>query len=244
MSKKRILITGTSSGIGKALLYHLSNCGYACDVVNRVQTPYQGIYHAYRCDLSNREAVDQLCEQLVTQTYFGLINNAGWGEPTPFESLHSKCIQQELQLNLITPLMLMKAVVPGMRQCGVGRIINISSIAATQPVSWLMAYGAGKAGLHALTQSVASYLLGCNITVNTLALGGINTKRAVQGRKKISRLSGQKQSDYQAQMIHRMGTKCLLEPDALLGIVHSIFDDQVGAINGQRFNICGLLAMH
>jgi 3-oxoacyl-[acyl-carrier protein] reductase len=242
---KQILITGTTNGIGKTLLNCLINSGYQCSVINRRPTAERlPIAKEYICDLANLNAVQTLCTQLQQESYFGLINNAGSGKPMKLEELDADTIYHELQLNLVTPLLLIQALLPQMRLNNIGRIINVSSVAATMHIPLLMTYSASKAGLNSLTHSIAKYLKGTNITINAIAPGGINTKSSIHGRKEISRLLGLSTQKYQQNMIDCMGRKTLIAAEELFPFIKTILDDHQGVFNGQRINLAGLLNIY
>jgi 3-oxoacyl-[acyl-carrier protein] reductase len=242
---KKILITGTTQGIGRVILDSLLDAGYICSVVNKYPSASQSkIENEYICDLSNLNEIKALSEKLKRESYFALINNAGAGQPILPEELTAEMIYHELQLNFVAPFLLIQALLPNMKANNVGRIINISSVAATMHVPLLMSYSASKAGLNSLTHSMAKYLKGTNITLNAIAPGAINTESAVVGRKKISSLLGLPIEKYQKNMINAVGREHLIEAEELCPFIKAILDDKHGILNGQRINLSGLLTVY
>ncbi len=239
---KKVLITGGSKGIGHAILKKLILEGYTCDVIGRsALLKIESVNHQYYCNLSNKQDVDDLCEILSTKNYDVLINNAGWSHPANLDELDSDKAVRDIQLNLLTPLMLMKVVLKAMKKNNYGRIINISSIAAVEHVALLATYSAAKAGLNSLTCSMAKLVSEYNITVNTIAPGGIDTDSSVYGRKEISKRMDLNEDVYQEKMLEKMGVKHLLTPDSIYALVKLLINDIDKCFNGQKFNICGLL---
>ncbi len=117
-----------------------------------------------------------------------LVNVAGINSQGGFDAVDLEIWERVLRINLTSAFLWCKAVVPGMRKQGYGRIVNISSVLAKNggnPRPWIdpneqkgagnVAYGVSKAGLHALTFYLAKELASDGITVNTVAPGPIAT---------------------------------------------------------------------
>lgn len=177
---KRVLVTGASSGIGLALSEVLAEkravLVLASRRLDRLKEATDKIGSAFLhiptplampCDVSNRESVHQLVQSCMG--YFGgidiLINNAGicvYGdtERTPLEDFHSI-----MDVNFFGALHGMLEVLPTMKQAGKGLIVNIASVAALHGIPYLGAYGASKAALVSLSQSLRAELSKSGISV-------------------------------------------------------------------------------
>ena len=176
----RVLITGASSGIGKATAFEFARNGAILAITSRridslkqvaneiintfpdVSTPL-----AFRCDVADVGAVRKLIKNCVDN--FGgidiLVNNAGIGiygetEKTPLEDFHLV-----MNVNFFGALHCMMEVIPIMHRAGHGVTVNIVSIAAKQGVPFLGAYCASKSALVSVSQSLRAELSGSGIQI-------------------------------------------------------------------------------
>lgn len=153
------LVTGASSGIGKALATQLVTAGYQVFATAR-HLPGRDLDPAFtwlELDGSEPDKVHRFLEEqadLLGRLDL-LVNNAGFGLFGSPEDLSSEEIRGQLELMLILPIAICRAVAPGMRQRGKGSIINVSSLAAKIPLPWMASYCAAKAGLSAFTRNCA-----------------------------------------------------------------------------------------
>jgi 3-oxoacyl-[acyl-carrier protein] reductase len=160
MTKKRVLVTGASRGIGRAVMRRLAEDGYWVTGFARKRPEDLHADEDFHCiDLANLEETRALVTKLAAeQPFYGLVNNAAMA-----------------LLNMYAPLVCTQAVVPGMRAAKEGRIVNLSSRAALGKVN-RTAYSASKAGIIGMTRTFALELAEHNITVNAIAPGPIATE--------------------------------------------------------------------
>jgi len=170
--RKRVLVTGASKGIGRALLDRLSEDGYAPVGLARTRPDdLRKDQEFHICDLSDLAATREMVAQLSdAQPFYGLVNNAAVAPTTSIDDTSVEDMLAAVQVNLNATLVCTQAVLPGMRRLGAGRIVNISSRAALGKVN-RGAYGATKAGLVGLSRTWALELARDNITVNVVAPG-------------------------------------------------------------------------
>jgi short-subunit dehydrogenase len=154
------LVTGASSGIGKAVAGELLRAGV--EVYGTSRDPGRagadglvGIrWLAF--DGGTAEGVEGFIRE--NRELLGgldlLINNAGWGWFGSLAETPAEAVGQQLHLLLEAPIRLTQAVLPGMQARKNGAILNVSSLAAIFPLPFMAAYSAGKAGLSAFTQSL------------------------------------------------------------------------------------------
>jgi len=190
---KRVLITGASRGIGRAVARQFAAAGAQVAVHCRANQ------EAARDTLANLEgAGHMLCsgdiadattaQRIVTEviTNLGgldiLVNNAGIFEAHPIDEVSfakwQAAWQRTLAVNLAGPANLCWCAVEHMREHGGGRIVNVSSRGAFRGEPRCPAYGASKAGLNALTQSLAQRVAGLGIFVGAVAPGFVETDMA------------------------------------------------------------------
>lgn len=185
--ERRALITGASSGIGKATAHAFAENGIHVALVSRSQSKLEEVAKvardygvtakAYSVDLAN---VAQVSEQVAAIAEdFGaidiLVNNAGMGYTGSLQDTPLLDWQRVLDLNLTSVFQCIQAVLPGMRQRQKGTIINIASIAGHQVFPNWGAYCVSKFGLVALSKTLAIEERANGIRVITISPGSVNT---------------------------------------------------------------------
>ena len=190
------LVTGGSQGIGKAVAAMLAQEGASvviaargAELLDKVAAEIRaagGKVHAVAADVS--QAAD--CERLVAETIktFGrldiLVNNAGTSATGEFESVTDEAWQADFNLKLFAAIRLARLAVPGMRQHGWGRIINMTNIGAKQPRAKSMPTTVTRAAGLAFTKAMSKEFAASNILVNTVCIGLI---KAGQHERKAAR---------------------------------------------------------
>ena len=185
---KVALVTGASSGIGRASALALAEAGADVAVNGRSQMQQaEEVAHqieamgrkaiAVRADVSKPEDVDHLVSQTVDT--LGkvdiLFNNAGIVYMATLEDHSDDMWQQTLGVNLTGHFLCCRRVVPEMKKLGKGKIINNGSIFGHQGVPNVVAYGVAKMGVHGLTRCLAMELAPNKINVNAIAPGNVVT---------------------------------------------------------------------
>jgi 3-oxoacyl-[acyl-carrier protein] reductase len=158
------LITGASRGIGLAITARMRSAGI------NVLTPTR-----QQLDLSSNESIDQFL-RTTEEPIDILVNNAGINLIANSSEVSDKNIEDTIQINLIGPIRLIRGIIPSMIQNNYGRIVNISSIWSMVSKRGRLTYSASKAGLNSITKTLAVELASCNILVNAVAPGYINTE--------------------------------------------------------------------
>ncbi|MDP8964386.1 MAG: SDR family oxidoreductase [Cyanobacteriota bacterium] len=186
-SERRALITGASSGIGKATALAFAKAGIDVALVSRSQDKLEAIAttareagvnaKAYVLDLAKLEQVKAGIEAIATD--FApidiLVNNAGMGYTNPLSATPLSDWQQVIDLNLTSVLQCILGILPAMRNQQRGTIINVASIAGQQPFPTWGAYNVSKAGLIALSKTLAAEERTHGIRVVTISPGAVNT---------------------------------------------------------------------
>lgn len=178
-----VLITGTSSGLGRATAQLLATQGYTIIGIARRETSAQdlglsdGAYAHYCYDLGDIDGIGDLVKAITADhgVPFSLVNNAAIGADGIHPTMHNRDIEAAIRVNLTSPLVLTKYVSRRMAGKGRGRIINISSVVARTGYRGLATYAATKAGLEGFTRSLARELGPRGITVNCIAPGFADT---------------------------------------------------------------------
>lgn len=192
---QHVLVTGASRGVGRAIAQAFAahgagvtvHYGHNRQAAEETLASLQGGPHRIAAaDLCDPAAVEQLVADTVREAgrIDVLVNNAGVYEDHPALSVSYQAWQAAWQrvlgANLLGPANLSYCVAGHMRQHGGGRIVNVSSRGAFRGEPTAPAYGASKAGLNALGQSLAKALGGEGIYVFTVAPGFIETDMAAE----------------------------------------------------------------
>lgn len=182
------LITGASAGIGRELALVFARHGHPLILVARRKAELEtladeladcpgGRPTVMPADLLANNAVDQLIEQLDQRNLKVdiLVNNAGMLFNGDFGDIPLENHLRMLQLNMAVPVALSHRLLPGMKERGHGRILNVASTSAFQPVPKLAAYGASKSFVLALSEAMSVELAGSGVTVTSVCPGFTQT---------------------------------------------------------------------
>lgn len=183
MEQRIILITGASRGIGRGLAEELSkdniviaNYNNSEDKAKELQQNSANI-DIFKADVTQKDQVQEMIKYVVDK--YGkidvLINNAGIALEKMFQDTTDDDFNKVIQVNLYSVFNVTKQVLPNMIESKNGCIINISSIDGLNGMSCSSIYSATKAAIDALTKSLAKELGSCNIRVNSIAPGWIDT---------------------------------------------------------------------
>ncbi len=182
------LVTGGAKGIGRACCLRLAQAGAkvavnyltsedAANQTARLIEEVGGTAHVIRADVTSEEDVNRMVQQ-VTESLGPidlLVNNAGIFEFLSHEETTPELWQRTLDCNLTSAYLVTWAVKSGMIERGFGRIVNVASIAGLRARPMSIAYSVSKAGMIALTKSLAEAVAGDNVRVNAVAPGLIDT---------------------------------------------------------------------
>lgn len=195
------LITGASAGIGSALAACFAKGGFDLVLVARSADKLQALAetlaaeHGVKvvvepCDLSLNGAAGKLATRLRKRKILvdALVNNAGVLEQGAFTNIDKVQQLGMIQLNITSLTEMLTEFIPPMQERKRGRILNVASIAAFQPLPSLATYAATKAYVLSLSESLAEELRPDGITVTALCPGITATDMMEQAKDKNSRL--------------------------------------------------------
>ncbi|AWB35042.1 SDR family oxidoreductase [Orrella marina] len=232
MDARKVLVTGASGGIGRAIAQRLTDDGYQIINIDLVEprNPVSGEVWI-KADLTNVEEARTALEPLVKSgDVLRIVNNAGFIRPATLENTSIEDFQAVVDLNLRAPILVTQALMPAMRQAKFGRVVNISSRASLGK-ELRTAYSATKAGMLGMTRTWAMEAAADGVTVNAIGPGPIATELFLSGNPPDSPKTRQ---IMETIPVKRMGT-----PEDIAHAVASLIDDRAGYITGQVLYVCG-----
>jgi NAD(P)-dependent dehydrogenase (short-subunit alcohol dehydrogenase family) len=246
---KRVLVTGGTAGIGKAVVSRLLDGGAKVMTTGRqMASGYEnGEYLFVQADLSTPEGCTKVINEVMSN--FGgvdiLVNVVGASSAPSggFRVLTDEEWQQELNINLLAAVRIDRGLLPGMLTQGSGAIIHISSIQRRLPLfEATLAYAAAKAALTTYSKGLSNEVGPKGIRVNTIAPGFIETSAA---EALIERLSKQTGSDIQTArqaLMESLGGIPIGRPgrpEEVAELVAFLVSDRALSINGSEYVIDG-----
>lgn len=229
---EKLLITGGASGIGQAIAHVGLDRGWEVIVIDIQQSP---VGTSYIADLTDPASTDQALNDIVSSgPVTRLVNNVGAVFPATIDYQNLDDFDRSFNLNLRSAVQCTKAVLPGMEECGFGRIVNMSSRAVLGK-EMRSAYVAAKAGLIGLTRVWSLEMASKGITVNSIAPGPIATDLF---KKANPPQSSRTQAIVQGIPVGRLGT-----PEEVGYAANFFLDENSGFITGQTLYVCGGLTV-
>jgi len=168
------LVTGASSGIGRATTRRLVDEGATVLALGRDRAALEATRaHPIVCDLTDEEAVDRTVAEIGEVDV--LVNNAGIGWAGPLAELDEETLNRLVRVNLVVPVLLTRAFVPGMVARGRGHVVNVGSIVGLVGGKHEAGYASTKGGLVAFTESLRQELSDSPVHVSLVTPGAIAT---------------------------------------------------------------------
>ena len=236
---KTALVTGSSRGIGRAIARRLARDGYRivihcaqnlekADTLRAAIEAEGGQAEVLQADLSDLAQTQALCRRLPPVDV--LVLNASMQVRRPWLEIPPEECLRQLDCNFVSSLLLIQAVVPGMKAKGWGRIVAIGSVQEAKPHPEMLVYSASKAAQSNMVHSLALQLAPEGITVNNVAPGVINTDRNAEAL-----------SDpvYAQKVTATIPAGFYGQPSDLAGIVSLLCSEEGRYITGQSIYVDG-----
>lgn len=200
------LVTGAASGLGQAVVRKLADAGltvYASDIEVAALAPLEALgVRTLLLDVTSAESIERALARLNEDQADVdlLINAAGSLRPGALEAQAMSEIEQQLALNALGPLRLAKALAPGMRRRGFGRIINVSSTNGFLVTPFTGAYSASKFTLEAFSDALRLELSPWGVEVGVVQPGAMKTPFAASAKAALRQEIGRSDPDWQGYL--------------------------------------------
>jgi NAD(P)-dependent dehydrogenase (short-subunit alcohol dehydrogenase family) len=243
---KVAVITGAAAGIGQAFAKRLAEDGahiVIADISSADQTRKM-VEAAGRdalvceCDVASPESIAKLAK--AVEQRFGrcdiLVNNAGIYPLRKFEDMTFADWRQIMSINLDAAFLTCKAFIPGMKQRGWGRIVNMSSSTFATMVTDYVHYIASKGGVVGLTRALASEFGAFGITVNAISPTLVRSQGTLSRAPRFGRASMDEEFDALAK---RQAVPRPAVPDDMVGTLSFLTSDDAAFVTGQTIYVDG-----
>lgn len=227
---RTVLITGATKGIGLALSRRLAAAGQSVvGLARHADSEFPG--RVVQVDLADPAATQAALDRvLAEQAIDAVVNNVGLVKPAPVGAVALDDLRAVLDLNLRTSVQTVQAALPGMRERGWGRVVNVSSLTVLG-VPQRSAYAAAKAGLISFTRGWALELATTGVTVNAIAPGPTETELFREGNPPGS--------DGEARYLAAVPMRRLGKPDEIAAAIAFLLADEAAFVTGQTLFVDG-----
>lgn len=242
---KVALVTGGTTGIGKAIAQELAKSGFNIAINYRTETEEMQELKKeieinnvkclfVKADISKFEETEKMAKEIIEnfEKIDVLVNNAGVTKDGLIMRMKEDAFKQVIDINLVGTFNVTRNIVPYMVKQRSGRIINIASVVGIVGNAGQSNYSASKAGIIGFTKSLAKELSSRNILVNAVAPGFIETKMTDILNETV------KESILSQIPLGRMGT-----PSEVANVVKFLSEEDSSYITGQVINIDGGMVM-
>ncbi|SPM35186.1 NAD(P)-dependent dehydrogenase, short-chain alcohol dehydrogenase family [Mycobacterium rhizamassiliense] len=230
MSKRRVLVSGASKGIGRAVVDRLAAEGHEpIGLARTAPADFPGQFH--EVDLGDRAATAAILDAIVAGGRVdAVVNNVGLARFGHIGSIDLDDLSLAYDMNVRTAVQVVQAVLPGMVEAGWGRIVNVTSL-TTLGVAERTPYAASKAALETCTRIWAGELASTGITVNAVAPGPIETEM-YRGLSPVG-------SDREARVLDRLPMHRVGTPAEIAHVICMLLHEDAGYMTGQIVRVDG-----
>ena len=239
------VVTGSTEGIGRETARQLAEEGARVATSGRSESgPGVGEALHFARDLSVPEAPAELVAQAERElgAVEILVNNVGFAEIRAFDELTEENWEQLWQLNVMSYVRAIQAVLPGMRERGSGRIVNVSSTAGKRPSTGMPDYSVTKAAVLSLSRLVADLYAGDGIRCNAIAPGPTATE-AWLGRGGLADQQAKRSGKSRGEVLEAVGKGRplgrLAEPGEIAAVIAFLCSDRASYVTGAAWSADG-----
>lgn len=240
MNKKWVLVTGASKGIGKSIAMRLAKDGFSifvhynsnresAELILKQIQDAGGDGQIVGFNVSDSAQIEQELDKIFKDfdgQLYGLVNNAGIHVDTMTGLMSDHDFDKVIQTNLYGPFYLMRYAIKKMMRKRDGVIVNMASLAGQVGNPGQINYAASKAGLIAMTKTLAMEIAKRNVRVNAVSPGLIETSM-------VSEIQGLE------QMVQRIPMQRMGQPEEVAGVVSFLLSKDATYITGHTISVNG-----
>jgi len=197
---RKAIVCAASKGLGRGCAFSLARAGVEITILARgrealeataaeIRRATGAAVHTLVCDITTAEGRANALKAVPEPDI--LVNNAGGPPAGDFREWDEQAWQTAVNANMITPIMLMRAVVDGMIARRFGRIVNITSTSVKAPIPHLGLSNGARAGLTGFVAGLARQVAHANVTINNLLPGPFDTDRLRSTFAALSKKTGE-----------------------------------------------------
>jgi 3-oxoacyl-[acyl-carrier protein] reductase len=241
LEKKNIIVTGASGGIGNAIIKKLSESGAnilasgtRIEKLEELKKNFESI-KILKFDISQNEKIEEFIENATIElggSLDGLVNNAGITQDNLAIRMSLEEWQKVININLTSTFLMSKFAIKKMLKNKSGKIINITSVVGHTGNLGQANYTASKAGIVAMSKSLATEYAKKNININCISPGFIKTA-----------MTDKIDDKFKEVIISKIPSARLGEPDDIANAVLFLSSDQSNYINGETLHVNGGMYM-
>ena len=245
------LVTGAGSGIGRAIAVALAADGFQLLLSGRRLEKLQetaqaieaagGLAAVFSADLSKRASADALAEWVTRggKPLTVVVHNAGLGGPSPLDDRTSAEFDKRIEINLVAPMRLTRALLPRIPQDGTGRIVFVASVLARFGVPSYHGYCASKTGIAGFARALSRDLAKDRITVNAICPGWVRTEMAEAGLRLLGQAQGVDAREAERRAMEAVPLGRILDPAEIGALVRYLASPGAAGMTGQAVNFDG-----
>ena len=241
LKDKKIIVTGASGGIGNAIIKKLSEVGAnilasgtRIEKLEELKKNFKNI-KILRCDMSESSKIEEFIENATNELGGNLdciINNAGIAQDNLAIRMSLEEWQKVINVNLTSTFLMSKFAIKKMLKNKAGKIVNITSVVGHTGNLGQVNYTASKAGIIAMSKSLAIEYAKKNINVNCISPGFIKTA-----------MTDKIEDKFKEAIISKIPSSRLGEPDDIANAVLFLSSNQSNYINGETLHVNGGMYM-
>jgi 3-oxoacyl-[acyl-carrier protein] reductase len=241
LKKKNIIVTGASGGIGNAIIKKLSEeganilaSGTKIEKLEELKKNFEGL-KILKFDISQSDGIEEFIENATSElggSLDGIVNNAGITQDNLAIRMSLDEWQKVININLTSTFLMSKFAIKKMLKNKSGKIVNITSVVGHTGNLGQANYTASKAGIVAMSKSLAIEYAKKNININCISPGFIQTA-----------MTDKIDDKFKEVIISKIPSARLGEPDDIANAVLFLSSDQSNYINGETLHVNGGMYM-